>query len=646
MWRFDQQSGRARLLLLAALCLVTTLLFFARQLRSEARQSPANESLPAVSAQENSGPSLRGQTQEQASAKSAGCISCHVGTDEPTMHPTKTVFLGCTDCHGGNSTVQIAQGIAATSPEYKSAKEKAHVQPREAFFKGTSTVPVRAFTEWLKESYEYVKFVNPGDLRVAPETCGSSGCHATETRAVSTSMMTHAGMLWGAALYNNGGYPTKNTRFGESYNRDGQPQTIITYPPPLPEETRTKGVIPELDPLYRWEISQPGNVLRMFERGGRKKSELGNPNREEDPGKPDDQLSDRGFGTELRTDPVFLGLQKTRLLDPVMSLPGTNDHPGDYRGSGCTACHVVYANDDDAAHSAGYAKFGHSGLSASSDPTISKTESGHPIKHTFTKSIPSSQCMICHIHPGTNMVTTYFGLTWWDNEIDGDKMYPPTQRNPTEEDRYEAFVRNPEGAAARGLWSNEKFLEAVGSPEFNAKLKTTNLRTSTVTAGSFAPFSITIAKAIGSIKTATPFSSTIPTASAKPSISLTSIWKKACSATIAISPRMITATEKFMANPAPRWKSIASIATAPFVAKPRCSPPVPPLPNRNAPANLAAATSRLFALPGATAASNGAAINQFSAPCPMNTRNGKWCKPRTASLPATSTSAPNPSAQK
>jgi len=32
--------------------------------------------------------------------------------------------------------------------------------------------------------------------------------------------------------------------------------------------------------------------------------------------------------------------------------------------------------------------------------------------------------MVCHIHPGTNMVTTYFGLTWWDNESDGDKMYP------------------------------------------------------------------------------------------------------------------------------------------------------------------------------------------------------------------------------
>ena len=417
--------------------------------------------------------SVRGQSQDEAVRKSSGCISCHTSTDEPTMHPTKTVFLGCTDCHGGNSSISLANGMAPNSAEYKAAKEKAHVQPRDPTFKDRSALPERTYTKWLEESYEYVKFRNPGDLRVAPETCGASGCHAKEVRASSTSMMTHTGLLWGAALYNNGAYPTKNTHFGESYDRNGKPQSIKTFPPPTSEETRTKGVLPELDPLFRWEISQPGNVLRVFERGGHKKAELGNPNREEDPGKPDDKLSERGFGTELRTDPVFLGLQKTRLVDPVMSLPGSNDHPGDYRAGGCTACHVVYANDRDPEHSGSYAQFGHSGFSSSSDPAVPKNEPGHPIKHVFTRSIPSSQCMVCHIHPGANMLTTYFGLTWWDNEIDGDKMYPPQQRNPTEKQRYQSFLRNPEAAAARGLWSDEKFLENLGSPEFNAKLKTT-----------------------------------------------------------------------------------------------------------------------------------------------------------------------------
>src|SRR5271169_7112449 len=75
-------------------------------------------------------PPVRGQSLQDAARKSSGCISCHTSTDEPTMHPTKTVFLGCTDCHGGNPAVHVDTGIVATSAEYQSAKQKAHVQPR------------------------------------------------------------------------------------------------------------------------------------------------------------------------------------------------------------------------------------------------------------------------------------------------------------------------------------------------------------------------------------------------------------------------------------------------------------------------------------------------------------------------------------
>jgi hypothetical protein len=423
-------------------------------------------------AQEGSGRLLE-QSQDEAQRKSAGCITCHTSTDEPTMHPSKAVHLGCADCHGGNFSASVTAGTAPDSAVYREAKEKAHVPPRDPAFRERSAIPERAYTKWLKESPEYIQFRNPGDLRVATQTCGRIGCHPSETRAVSTNMMTHAGLLWGAALYNNGGIPYKNARFGESYDRDGEPRSLKTVPAPTAEETRNKGILPELTPLFRWEVSQPGNILRVFERGGEKKPEIGNPLPDEDPGKPDDKLSDRGFGTELRTDPVFLGLQKTRLLDPILSFPGSNDHPGDYRSSGCSACHVIYANDRDPVHSGPYASFGHSGFSASADPTIPKNEPGHPLKHAFTRAIPSSQCMICHVHPGTNMVTTYFGLTWWDNEIDGDKMYPPQQHNPSEEERYESFLRNPEAAAARGKWGDEKFLEQTGGADFNAQLKTT-----------------------------------------------------------------------------------------------------------------------------------------------------------------------------
>src|SRR5205814_1668291 len=144
-----------------------------------------------------------------------------------------------------------------------------------------------------------------------------------------------------------------------------------------------KGVAPFLDPLPRYEISQPSNVLRIFERGGRFPIEIGIPERDEDPGKPRTRLSTRGLGTLNRTDPVFIGLTKTRLLDPTLNFLGTNDHPGDYRSSGCTACHVVYANDRSPVNSGPWARAGNQGLSRNPDPTIRKDERGHPIEHRF-----------------------------------------------------------------------------------------------------------------------------------------------------------------------------------------------------------------------------------------------------------------------
>ncbi len=412
------------------------------------------------------------QTQAEVDRKSVGCIRCHGLTEAPTMHATGTVRLGCTDCHGGDATAQPSEGSQPKSPEYEQAKKKAHPPSKLGAWKGSAN-PVRAASAWLQEDKDYVRFVNPGDLRVAAETCGSVACHPREVRNVRTSMMTHGAMLWGAALYNNGGFSAKDAHFGESYSPEGIAQRLQAFPPPSQEQTRTKGMLPSLDPLARWEISQPGNVLRVFERGGGDRAEIGNPNPEEDPGRPDDKLSDRGFGTLLRTDPVFLGLQKTRLLDPLLSMPGTNDHPGDYRASGCTGCHVIYANDRDALHSGPYAKYGNRGRSDQKDTTIPKDESGHPIHHKFTRSIPTSQCIVCHIHPGTNMVASYLGYTWWDNETDGEKMYPAKQHNPTDAERYKAWIANPEGAAARGLWNDLGFLEKIGTKDFNKDLKHT-----------------------------------------------------------------------------------------------------------------------------------------------------------------------------
>ncbi|MCI0524738.1 MAG: hypothetical protein L0Y75_05690 [Acidobacteria bacterium] len=406
-------------------------------------------------------PQQPAKKQATVNPRSIGCIVCHTGSESMHADGDDELDIGCADCHGGD-------------PNETQDKKKAHVQPRfPELWKDTAN-PELINATWLKESDEFIRFINPGDFRAADISCGK--CHEREVMWMKKSMMTHGGMLWGAALYNNGAFPMKDAQFGESYGRNGQIQAVFTNPGPTLEETLRKGILPYLMPLPRWEIMQPGNVLRVFERGGEEKglpSDIGSPNVFDLAGKPEVKLSDRGFGTRLRTDPVFLGLQKTRLLDPLLSFPGTNDNPGDFRMSGCTSCHVVYANDRDPKHSGPFAQYGNQGLTVTLDPTIPKGEPGHPIKHQMTNGIPSSQCMVCHIHPGGNMLTSYYGMIWWDNETDGQLMYPEKQPGLSEEQRDKIQVRNPEGAAMRGLWGQDRdFLQKIWT-DINPKAQRT-----------------------------------------------------------------------------------------------------------------------------------------------------------------------------
>lgn len=427
----------------------------------------------AIAAEEEQAPSpLLRQTQAEADAKSTGCLSCHVGI-EP-MHDTPTVKLGCVDCHGGNNDASGA-GLAKGSPEYEAAKKAAHVAPRHPERWQSSANPVRSYTLLNHESPEFIRFFNPGDLRVAAESCGAMGCHPNEVVKVKKSLMTTSAMLWGGAAYNNGIVSVKNYIFGESYSRDGEPEKIYTVPPPTPEEL-AKGVLPFLVPLPRWNVVQPTDPLRTFERGGKidrsAVSEVGNPNLGpfvDEPGLADNKVGTRGLGTDTRISAGVLNIHKTRLNDPMLSFLGTNDHPGDYRSSGCTACHVVYANDREVTASGPYAKFGNLGFYAGNDPTIPRDEPGHPIQHRLTKAIPTSQCMVCHMHQPNAFVNTYLGYQWWDYETDGDLMWPKEQLYPVTDEPWpfnntraepmrQALLSNPEGPSPRGLWQDFDFL--------------------------------------------------------------------------------------------------------------------------------------------------------------------------------------------
>ncbi|QDU19558.1 LVIVD repeat-containing protein [Urbifossiella limnaea] len=403
---------------------------------------------------------LMEQTAAEAAAKSAGCVGCHQTVGDPHCKPT--LRIGCTDCHGGNASCAV--------------KELAHVAPRNPhLWPAGGANPVRSYTLLNHESPEFIRFVNPGDFRVAHIGCGTAGCHPKEVQTNRKQIMATGCMLWGAAAYNNGTLPSKPALLGEAYGMAGAPLMLKTHPAPSEEEQK-RGVIAALYPLPRFEMSQPGNILRIFEPGGRFLPEIGNPERMEEPGRPRTRLSLRGLGTSNRTDPVLVSANKTRLFDPTLNMLGTNDNPGDYRSSGCSACHVVYANDRSPVHSGPFAKYGNRGMTANTDPMIPKNQSGHPIDHKFTNSIPVSQCMVCHTHPGTTVMNTYIGYMWWDEESDAHLMYPAKQKNPTGEELVRSMLRNPNESAARGNLSD---------PEFTAELSQLNKHTSRQFFGDF-----------------------------------------------------------------------------------------------------------------------------------------------------------------
>jgi hypothetical protein len=198
------------------------------------------------------------------------------------MH--ETVSLTCTECHGGDGG----------QPE----KNRAHVLPRNPRLWRTSANPSSTYGALNLESPEFIRFMNPSDLRVADTVCGA--CHGDIVDNVRRSIMATNPMVYHAGLYNNGVEPSKIPMYGEAFaplERAGK----ITYAParirslgPLTAKDLANGVLAELFPLPRWEITVPTDPFRVLERGNI-------------------AASLRARGTEFKISGVYLTLLKTRL---------------------------------------------------------------------------------------------------------------------------------------------------------------------------------------------------------------------------------------------------------------------------------------------------------------------------------------------
>jgi hypothetical protein len=169
------------------------------------------------------------------------------------------------------------------------------------------------------------------------------------------------------------------------------------------------------------------------------------------------------FGTKaaggLRALPTYT--QSKELVDDFLAKKCLRCHinspaprrTGDYRATGCAACHMVYSND-------GKTKTGDKAILGVANKTPEKidvtgihpaTRRGYPLLHKFTAAVPTIQCARCH--SGNRTGTEYLGLA----EHDYEQMY----RSPRDKGKSPATIYGIEQHHLKADIHHEKGMSCI-----------------------------------------------------------------------------------------------------------------------------------------------------------------------------------------
>ena len=109
-----------------------------------------------------------------------GCVKCHKGIEK--AHP-EISEKRCSLCHGGDPT-SVDQDLAHVPIPADWADIRGALPPSPPGF-------IRDFAPEQLDAIDpdYLKFINPSDIRVVQETCGASGCHEDHARTMPNSVM-------------------------------------------------------------------------------------------------------------------------------------------------------------------------------------------------------------------------------------------------------------------------------------------------------------------------------------------------------------------------------------------------------------------------------------------------------------------------
>ncbi len=387
-----------------------------------------------------------GETSTLGVQTAESCMLCHNGSlgndysgpgiENPHPFPGASAVT-CTTCHGGdpNGTDMVTSHVP---PPPQVGDDAFQLTNARAYFNRLTLAGMDKWPDYVVggQTYtaiDYLQFINPGDLRVVQNGRSCGACHAGHADVVSKSLLaTAAGVLAGAsyAAGIESLVPESQGLYGDTASDTGfRAQTNPNFPGP-------GGVVGAVARI----IEHP--VAAVFGATG-PNAVFNNPAYDAAALSDDQDAEGRAItGSPLAN--LFMDQVAFTCGDCHLGSAGANNRAGDYRSSGCTACHMPYSLG---------------GRSFSSDPNINMTEPidpddidaperSHPRTHRIhgvartlsngavVPGIQDHTCAGCH--QGSNRtVMQYWGIRLDQNaDVRNGRQYPanPVSHQTTQND--------------------------------------------------------------------------------------------------------------------------------------------------------------------------------------------------------------------
>jgi hypothetical protein len=320
-------------------------------------------SLPVALAACSSGSDSDGGIVQPVKAES--CMRCHngsfhddyAGSGMENPHPfTGGGTLKCTECHGGDP---LAEGQMASHvpPPPEIGNEQNQERNARAYFNRRTLAGLDKYADYVANgrtwsSLDYLQFVNPGDLRVVTQGRSCGRCHVAHAEcSFNSPLATEMGILSGArfTLGAEVAVPENSGLYGNTASDLGfRSAADLNYS----GGTGPVGSIPRLLEAPVFSVFGAVGPDAIFNNPAYDAANL--------------PAGQRADGSVIAGSPLANLFHEQITFtcgDCHLGSAGANNRYGDFRSSGCAACHMRYSQD---------------GRSRISDPRVRKNEPLNP----------------------------------------------------------------------------------------------------------------------------------------------------------------------------------------------------------------------------------------------------------------------------